>query len=204
MDIVKLPVAPRPIVGSAESRRLRRAGRVPATLYGLGREPVSLSVDAHDLALRVQKGARVFDLSMDERKRIALLRDLQVDAVTDQILHVDFSRVDETSKVRVRIPLHFFGIPLMATGATVEHILQDLEVECLPRNIPGPVEVVLTDMAPGTTVRAQDVKLPEGVTLATAPDQVVVTYAVHRPEAEAPAEAAPLEVIRERKPTPEA
>lgn len=186
MEIVKLPVSLREGRGSAESRRMRRSGQLPGILYGLKRDPIALSVDSHVFELAFERGQRVFDLSLDgsEKRRIALLKDVQHNAVGDRVLHVDFLRVDEEADTEVSVALNFEGQPQAVSGATLEVIRAEIEVRCKPRSIPEKVDVVLSGLQVGDTITAAEVTLPEKVELATEPDTVLVTFNVHHGKAE--------------------
>lgn len=203
MDIIKLPIETRTKTGSAESRRLRRAGRLPGILYGLDRSPVSLTVSEHDFQRHFERGFRVFDLQLDGKHQIVLLKDMQVDALTDQIVHLDFARVDENASVEVSVALEFVGEVESVAGAFLDYVSADLHVKCLPRNIPASLEVSLTGLAVGGHIRAKDVVLPNGVNLAVDGESVVVNYSMQREAEEDDGETPELEVLTARKPVAE-
>jgi large subunit ribosomal protein L25 len=190
MEIVKLPVSLREGRGSAESRRLRRSGQLPGILYGLKRDPIALTVDGHVFELAFERGQRVFDLSLDgsEKRRIALLKDVQHNPVGDRVLHVDFLRVDEEATTDVSVALNFEGQPQAVSGATLEVIRAEIEVRCKPRAIPEKIDVVLSHLQVGQTISAGEVPLPEDVELATETDTVLVTFNVHHGKAETESE----------------
>lgn len=209
MKSVKLPIEMREKTGSAESRRLRRRGRLPAVLYGLDRPQVNFSVDGHEFANHFHHGHRVFTLSVEGRTQLCLLKDIQFDTYGELLLHADFSRVDENVPVTLPVALNFVGAPEQVSGALVEFPNSDIHVTCRPKDIPESIDVTLTDLQVGQTITAGDVKLPEGLELDTPPETVMVTFhyrhaAVEAAEEEvAPEEAAEPEVLSDRKPDEE-
>jgi large subunit ribosomal protein L25 len=187
MDIVKLPIERRQKTGTAENRRLRRAGRMPGVLYGLGRDSVPFALDERHFLKQFHHGQRTFDLHLDGETQICLLKDVQFNAVGDQIVHVDFLRVDETKTVEVNIALDFVGSPAPVSGAVVEHVRQDVLVTCLPTAIPPRIQVPIGHMEAGDQLSAGQIQLPEGVTLAEDPNFTIVTYHIKHVAVETPA-----------------
>jgi large subunit ribosomal protein L25 len=195
--------------GSAEARQLRKAGRLPAVLYGLGRSTISLSVEGGQFRKLFEAGQRVFDLKHGNKEQLCLLKDVQHDPIGDHIIHVDFTRIDEESIVAVTVALHYVGIPEQVSGAFSEFPNQDIKVRCMPRNIPSHVDVTLTGLEVGSHIEAGQIELPEGVELESAVHDVVVTYhfrhaGMDGEEADdAGAESVEPEVLTEKKPEPE-
>ena len=185
--------------GTGASRRLRHAGKVPGIVYGAGKDAVALEMDHNDLLLQLRKEAfhsSVLSLNVDGTKEPVLLRDVQVHPFKRQVLHVDFLRVDKTHKIHMKVPLHFLngdvapGVKLH--GGVVSHVITEVEVVCLPDNLPEFLEVDLADLDTGHSKHMSNIKLPAGVECAAmvrGEDPTVATILGVRGEAEA--EAAP-------------
>jgi large subunit ribosomal protein L25 len=202
MEIVNLPVEVREKTGSAESRRLRRSGRLPVVLYGMDRPTSTFSVDARRFSTEFRRGRRMFELSLGDKTQVSLLKDISFDALGDTAVHADFIRIDDTKPVRVNVAIDFVGVPAPVAGAVVDYVNRDIHVSCLPRAIPEAVTVNLAALTVGQHVEAKDLQLPEGVSLADPPGKTIVSYhykhveAVAAPAAEGVAEP---EVLTERK-----
>jgi large subunit ribosomal protein L25 len=206
MEIRNLEIEARTVKGSAESRRARRAGKVPAIVYGLGRDPHSCLIDSHTFERELQAGNRTFMLAAGGKTEAALLQDIQYDALGIDIVHIDFKRIDLKAKVTVLIPLNFVGHPEITAGAVLDHVSSDVHVECLPTNIPKSIDVSVAGLKINEHLEAKDIKMPEGVTLADEPNKTIASYHYKHVEVEAAAPgepgAAPAEpvVLTERKP----
>ena len=154
--------------GKGASRRLRRAGTVPAIVYGGELKPVSIQLNHNEVWLASQNDwfyASILDLAGDTQK--VLLRDMQRHPFKQQILHLDFQRVNENELLRVSVPLHFLGEDKSPAGKAAEvvvtHELNEVEISCLPRDLPEFIEVDLSALENGTVIHLSDLKLPEGV-----------------------------------------
>jgi len=209
MQVHDLPMTLREKSGSAEARQLRKAGRLPAVLYGLERATVSLSVEQGQFRKLFETGQRVFDLKHEGKEQLCLLREVQHDAIGDEILHVDFARVDEKQTVAISVALNYVGSPVQVAGAFAEFPTQDITVRCLPREIPANVEVTLTGLEVGSHLEAGNLELPKGVELESPVHDVVVTYHFRHagmgdetPEGE-DGESTEPEVLTEKKSDPE-
>jgi large subunit ribosomal protein L25 len=202
--------------GTGASRRLRRTGRVPGILYGGGAEPQSIDIDHNELFQLLRKEAfysSVLNVNLDGKKEMCLLRDVQRHPYRPVILHADFQRVDATHKLHQKVPLHFVnadvspGVKL--SGGMVQHVMSDLDVRCLPKDLPAFIEVDLKDIASGHSMHVSHLKLPAGVeaVLHKGEDPVVATVIVRGGKAEeevaiveaAPVAAAPVEKKAEKK-----
>jgi large subunit ribosomal protein L25 len=166
----KIEVELRDAGGKGASRRLRHAGKVPAIVYGGDLEPRSIQMDHNTVWLLSQNEwfySAILDLSLDGDVQPVLLRDLQRHPFKQQILHLDFQRVNLNEAVRVRVPLHFLNEDKSPAGKTsgvvVSHAFTELEVSCLPRNLPEYIEVDLGELKVGDIIHISDLKLPEGV-----------------------------------------
>ncbi|MEO6968315.1 MAG: 50S ribosomal protein L25/general stress protein Ctc [Rhodanobacteraceae bacterium] len=156
--------------GKGASRRLRRAGQVPAIVYGSGVPPQNLQFEHNTLMLAARNEwftSAILDLMVDGQRQKVLLRDVQKHPFKPQLLHLDFLRINENQAIRVRVPLHFVNQDKSPAGKTsgvvVSHALTDIEVSCLPKNLPEYLEIDLIDLALGDIVHMSDIKLPEGV-----------------------------------------
>ena len=180
--------------GKGASRRLRHAGRVPAILYGGKRDPRSLSLNHEKLITLIEDEkfySTIIGLKVGEEVQPAIVKDLQMHPARNQVLHLDLQRVVETEKIRIRLPIHFKGeaaAPGVKTqGGIVSHRIADIEVQCLPKDLPEEITLDLSQMKLNETKYVSDIPLPPGV-VATAvvqgKDQVVVS--IHSPRAEEP------------------
>ena len=167
---IQLNATLRDDMGKGASRRLRHANKVPAIIYGTGKDPVCLTLEQKDIQYVLPNEAfysQVLELSIEGKSEDVLLRDLQHHPYKMNILHIDFVRVDAKKVVHVHIPLHFLGedvAPGVKTeGGAVSHVIMEVEVECLPKNIPQFIEVDLSEMHLNDIIHLTDLKLPEGV-----------------------------------------
>ena len=186
----ELKAEPRSDLGKGASRRLRRAGQVPAILYGGGQEPQPLVLNHLDVLNQLKNDAvysHVLTLKVGDRVESAVLRDLQRHPFKPTILHLDFLRVSADRKLRVHVPLHFVNAEtapgVKQQGGVVSHALIDIEIACLPKDLPEFIEVDLNGLGLGEAIHLSGVKLPEGVELAThvAPDSEndVIVVSIH-------------------------
>jgi large subunit ribosomal protein L25 len=172
----------RTLQGTGASRRLRRAGTVPGIVYGGAAAPQAIEVAHNDLLLKLKKEAfhsSVVDLIVDGKKEQVLLRDYQMHAYRPLVLHIDFQRVDATHELHIKVPLHFIndeiapGVKL--NGGLVNHVITEVDVHCLAKDLPGFIEVDLSALNIGDSIHLSQLKLPNGVKLvAHATDDVVV------------------------------
>jgi large subunit ribosomal protein L25 len=156
--------------GKGASRRLRRAGKVPAVVYGGDVKPVSIQLEQKDVWLASQNEwfySSILDLSLSGDVQKVLLRDMQRHPFKQLVLHLDFQRVNENEAIRVRVPLHFLNQEKSPAGKTsgvvVTHEMNDVEISCLPRDLPEYIEVDLIEINLGDIVHMSDLKLPAGV-----------------------------------------
>ncbi len=167
--------------GSSASRRLRRAGEIPATMYGRGSEPASVIVPARELskALSGEAGLNVMlNLEFGEGEtRLALARALQRDHIRDGIVHLDLMLVSRTEKVSAEVPVHLIGeaIGVREGGGVIDHSLHTVAVSALPANIPSSIDIDIESLAIGDGLIVGDLKAPEGVEITAEPGTKVVT-----------------------------
>jgi len=196
METVKLVVHKRDQAGKGAARRLRRAGQLPAVLYGNG-ATLAIALAEKDLVHIRQSEAgenTILDFTIEgntPESCQAILREVQIDPVSRALLHADFYRVDMNKTITVMVPLTFINEPhnlLLSANAVLTHLWREVEVTCLPRDIPDEIVVDLADMHPGTTLKAGEIVLPPSVTLVTDPEEVIATAHIEV-EAEAPTES---------------
>jgi large subunit ribosomal protein L25 len=201
--------------GKNAARRLRAAGRVPGILYGMKREPFSVTVNPRRLEdiLKLESGRNtIFQLALGggDKSRAAMIRDLQRDPVNDRLVHVDFVRVDLEKTVKVTVPIRLAGTPIgvKLEGGVLEFVTRQIEVECLPAAIPEHIDLDISELHVNQHASVKDLPHPEGVKTLTDPEAIVVVVATVKAE-EAPAAeavvAAPAEpeVIKKGKETAE-
>jgi large subunit ribosomal protein L25 len=174
----------RSLQGSSASRRLRRDGKVPGIVYGNG-APAMIELDHNNLWHALKKEAfhsSILNLELDGKEEKALLRSFQVHPYKQQILHIDFQRVDPTQKIHVKVPLHFSGQEsspaVKLAGGLVSYVVTEVEVSCLPGSLPEFIAVDLSELQAGHPVHASDLKLPEGVSVLAQDNPVIVTVNV--------------------------
>jgi large subunit ribosomal protein L25 len=156
--------------GTGASRRLRRANKVPAIVYGGAAAPQAIELDHNEIYLALRKEAfhaSVLTLDIDGKKELVQLRDNQVHAYKAQVLHIDFQRVDAKQKMHIKVPFHFVNADVAPGvklgGGIVSHVMNEIEVSCLPADLPEFLEVDLKDLAAGHSIHVSDLKLPKGV-----------------------------------------
>ena len=165
---VTLVAEPREKAGSSVSRRLRTAGRVPVNVFGHGEANANLSVDAHELDLALHTAAQVFMLKQGQSEQACLVRNVQYDTFGQQVLHVDFARVDLSEEVEVEVELAFIGFAKgVADGGTLAVQHPALWVKCRADSIPERIEVDVTGVEVGHALHAREIVLPAGVRLDT-------------------------------------
>jgi len=206
-ETMTIEVQPREETGKNANRRSRARGKIPAVVYGGGKESVSIEVDRKTL-VDMMKGHGgenpIFLLKLGDKDRHAMIRNLQVDPVSRQVIHIDFQRVLLDQKVRVSVPVELVGTPVgvKVDGGLLDFGTREVHVECLPGQIPKHLEADVTSLHVGQHVEARDLKLPEGVVLLDEPEKVIASVGHGRLEAEAavaePGQAEP-EVIKKAK-----
>jgi large subunit ribosomal protein L25 len=202
METVEITIERRTSGGKGDARKLRSTGRVPAVLYGPKRSATSVSVDGVQFERRLGhlEGSHLIRLVSENgadaelHERMVLLRETQRHPVTGRILHADFYEVDLAERLVVSVPLHFTGKAVgVVAGGILQPVMREIEVECLPTEIPESIEVDVTPLGIHEAIHLADLGLPEGVRLVGEATQTVVTVlppTVETKPAEA-AEAAP-------------
>lgn len=191
-------------VGSRSAAKLRKQGRVPAVVYGHKKEPVVISLDAHNLAEGLHHGGRVVDVQIGKKKETMIFKDLQYDYLGKDIIHVDLIRVDATEMIKVTVPIELKGTAKGThDGGIIEEHIDRLEIECKVTDIPEAIVVSIKEIGVGDTLHAGDIKLGDGVKLVSSPSTLLLTCSLvaaakSTEELEEEAPAAP-EIIGETK-----
>jgi large subunit ribosomal protein L25 len=205
---IQLKAEPRNAAGTTASKAIRKAGKVPATIYGRHQEPQNLQLDARSLALALSKAGGEHVLVNLEiaggGTSLALIQDVQHHPLKRHILHLDFHALKEDEMMHTTIPVIGFGesVGVKTGGGLLEQIIRALDVECLPKDLPENITIDVSNMNIGDSIYVNQVELPAGVTALNAPDSVVFHLAAPTVEAEvAPAAeaAASPEVLKEKK-----
>jgi large subunit ribosomal protein L25 len=218
MQMQELTVTPRDGKGKQAAKRLRREGRVPAILYG-GSAPQTVSVDPKAVLKMIhghEGSTQLLSLTFDgggPGTRMAIIRDMQFDPVSEDLLHVDFQEVSGDRAINVRVAVHPVGeaIGVRDTKGILNLVLHELDISCLPTNIPERIGADVSELAIGDVLTVRDLAVPEGVRILNDPGQAVATVAppmaeeeVAAPVVAAAATATPEpEVLTERKPKEE-
>lgn len=183
---------------------MRKQGQLPAIVYGHKQEPVAIALDAHDFTEGLHHGHRLMDVKIDGKTQKTIVKDLQYDYLGRDIVHADLMRVDVTETVRITVPIELKGTAQGThEGGIVEEHADHIEVECQVTNMPESIVVSIKDLAVGEGIHAGEITLPDGVTLASSPETLlvachVVAVAKTTDELEEEAPTAP-EVIGEKK-----
>lgn len=171
-EILDLVAEFREDTGKGSSRRLRHAGKVPAIIYGAGREPRKLQFDHNDLLKATEEESffsSVLNVKVGENVRKAILKDIQVHPAKRQIMHLDLQRIVEDQEIRMTVPLHYLNeetAPGVKTGGgTLSKMITEVEVVCLPGNLPEYIPVDVGAMELDESLHLSDLQLPDGVTL---------------------------------------
>jgi large subunit ribosomal protein L25 len=192
---MKFTAYERSLQGTGASRRLRSGGKVPGIVYGAG-TPTTIELDHNALYFALKKEAfhsSILEMELGAAVQKVLLRDFQMHPWKLQVLHVDFQRVDETTRLRKKVPLHFSGeetsVAVKTDKCLVNHVATDLEIECLASQLPEFISIDLSGLVKGTSLHVNDLKLPEGIKAVRRGtlNPVVVSVTVPKEEVEEPA-----------------
>jgi large subunit ribosomal protein L25 len=185
--------------GRSDSRKLRRLGRVPAIIYGGGKDPSSITLDRNTLVHQMELEAfytSILNLTIGKEKQPVVVKEVQRHPAKSVVMHLDFQRIVADEEITITVPIHFIGeeaaIGVKEQGGVIEHAMTDVEISCLPANLPEYLELDVSGLELNEILHLSDIQFPEGVTstqLAHEHDQPVV--AIHPPrrvEAEEPEE----------------
>src|SRR3989338_9435249 len=211
---IEINAATRMTQGTGASRRLRNAGRVPGVVYGAG-DVSMIDIDHNELYYKLRSEAfhaSILTLNLDGKKESVLLRDFVMHPFRQQVQHIDFQRVDAKKKMHIKVPLHFLNAEIApgvkTGGGKISHVMTELDITCLPKDLPAFIEVDLANLELGHSIHVADLKMPKGVEAAAhgthTAEAVVATVQVPRGavEAEVAAEAAPAAAAPAAKAAP--
>jgi large subunit ribosomal protein L25 len=186
MEQKTLAAHSRNVFGSPDSRRQRRNGKIPAVVYGHG-EPQGLLIDAHEFNTKFMKVSEsmIINLEVDGKSRDVLIRDYQENTISGEITHVDFYEIERGKALRTNVALHLTGAAVgIREGGILESFVHELEVECLPKDLPESIDVEITNLEIGHSIHVRDLDAPSGVEILSSQEQVICTIAYKRAEVE--------------------
>lgn len=196
MKTIELPVEKRSTIGKNEARRSRAGGRIPAVVYGAGKPNVPISVDRKALSDIFREGAGenaifLLKLAGSDQSRHAMIRELQRDPVSRKPLHIDFVRVLMDVKITVKVPIEIVGVArgVKTDQGILDVVTREIEIECLPTNIPAHLAVDVTELGIGDAIRISELPAIEGVQIVDNPEKVVL-HVTHPTREEEPAAVA--------------
>ena len=200
----KIKANKREIFGKNASRRLRREGMIPAVIYGAREVTVSLNLKKQEIfkILRAETGENtIFQISFDSEIRDAMIKELQRDPVTDEILHADFIQITMDKTIRISVPVVTVGeaVGVKTEGGFIDLMSREVELECLPKNIPENIEVDISDLHLHQSFKVEDIAPVEGVEILSAPDTILVLVQAPSKEEEIEVEETEEEVITEEE-----
>lgn len=156
--------------GKGASRRLRRQGKVPAVIYGAGRDPRNLMFDHNKVLHQLEDPSfysSILNIKVGEKSRAAIVKDIQRHPSKKQIIHIDLQRIVEDEQIKMQIPIHYLGeedaVGVKIGGGTVTKLMTELEISCLPKDLPEFLEVDISDLELDQMLNVSDISLPEGV-----------------------------------------
>jgi len=162
--------------GSKKVQRVRRAGKIPAIVYGHKLDPVAISLDAHNFVEGLHHGHRLMDIQIGKKKEKTIIKELQYDHLGRNIIHVDLMRVEVTETVRVMVPIELKGTAAGThEGGIIEEHVDHLEIECKVIDIPETIVVSVKDVHVGDALHAGEIELPNDIKLISSPDTLLVT-----------------------------
>jgi large subunit ribosomal protein L25 len=191
--------------GTGASRRLRISGKVPGIVFGAG-EPAMIELDHNALFFALKKEAfhsSILDMELAGKTQKVLLRDFQMHPWKQQVLHIDFQRVDETTRLRKKVPVHFSGeensVAVKTDKCLVNHVAAEIEIECLATQLPEFIAVDLSGLVRGKSLHVSDLTLPAGIKAVKHGTQNPVVVSVTDPKVEEEVVAAPVAVVDDKK-----
>jgi large subunit ribosomal protein L25 len=188
MGKVVLQANNRQKAGSAESRRIRRGGRIPAVIYGRSGKAVSIDLDGSEF-VKGTKGiseSTIVKVEVDGKSYDAFVKDTQRNIIDGSILHIDFYEVESGIALRAKVSLHLHGNPAgVREGGMLENPLHEIEIECLPKDLPERIDIDISGLKANQSLHVRDIPLGEGVKLLSNPDQVVALVKFAKAEAAA-------------------
>ena len=174
MDKFQVIAERRDVRGKGASRRLRRAGKVPGVLYGGSKEVLSIELGHNELLLHCEEEgfySQILELQVDGTSEKVVVKDIQRHPFKPFFMHIDFQRIDESESLTIRVPIHFLNEDSCAGvklgGGLISKVLTEIEVTCLPKDLPEAIEVDLVDLQVGDAIHLSDLTVPEGVEIAS-------------------------------------
>lgn len=201
METVEIQIEPREPGNKGKVKELRRQGKLPGVFYGPKAQPVSLELDKKEFLSRVAdlEGShliRIKSASPLLANKVALVKEMQFHPVTGEVVHADFYEVNLSAKIRVKVPLHFVGkAEGVVRGGILQPVVREVEVECLPMDIPEYFDVEVTSLDIGHSLHIKDLPMPEGVTATYESNLTLVTVVPPTVEEAPVVEAAPVAVV---------
>lgn len=216
MEEIIFEVEKRQEVGKSKVRDLRQKGYIPAIIYGQGKETLPIKVSHKQFMQLVHQHHNIENMIINlrikdegkQKSKSCLIKEIQYDPVDGDIIHIDFNQVSLTKEIKVNIPVKTKGEPIgvKQEGGSLEHILWEIEVECLPTSIPEYIEVDVSQLKIGDAIHIKDISFPKGVKVLNDPEAIVVSVSSPMKEEVVVAEEAPAtqepEVIKEKKELP--
>jgi len=206
MSEMSLQVDKRERTGKGGCRQARMRGLIPAVVYGSGKDSVPIQVNRKTFIEMMRKAGSenpilLLKLSDTGQERHAMIREMQRNPVSRQVIHIDFQRIEMTDKVRVTVPVELTGTAygVKVEGGLIDFVVREVHIECLPGDIPKHLELDVTEMRAGQHAEAKDLKLPSGVTLLDEPERVILSVVHARTEEVTADAAAEPEVIKRGK-----
>lgn len=211
MEQATLNAEPRTDTGTAAVRKIRRDGKVPGIIYGHKQTPQAVTLTVEDINHIVAHRIKMLVINLGGAQENVLVKEVQFDTFGENPLHVDFERIAMDELIEVECPVELVGTSKgQAAGGVVEHPVTDVHVRCLPGNIPEAIKIPISHLEIGNTIHVSDIKPPDGVTILTDPEAILVTIRPPAKAEEAEAAAAPAEegpqepeLIRRAKPEEE-
>ena len=206
METQQLQVKIKKDTGSLKARKNRKSGLIPAILYGHKQKSMMFLLDEKEFSTALNTEAKMVNLKWDGSEEIALIKDVQFDTFGRKILHVDFVRIALTEKVTTHVPVVLYGTSQgVKEGGILDHALKEVEIECLPTEIPKNIRINISELAIGNTIHISDLELPANAKVLGNPDAIVVSVHFATEEKETPEEeiSSEPEIISGRKPEKE-
>lgn len=202
METQQLQVKIKKDTGTLNARKNRKSGQIPAILYGHKQESMMFLLNEKEFSTALDTEAKMVNLKWDSSEEIALIKDVQFDTFGRKILHVDFVRVALTEKVTTHVPVMLYGTSQgVKEGGILDHALKEIEIECLPTEIPKNIRINISGLVIGNTIHITDLELPANAKVLGNPDAIVVSVHFATEEKETPEEeeSSEPEIISARK-----
>jgi len=176
MNIIELSAQKRTAKKTKNARKLRKNGHIPAILYGHKLENIMLSINESDFERILNSGMRMINLTYNNTTEPALVKDVQYNMVTDEILHIDLSRISLDKTINIRVPIILFGEPVgVKEGGVLTQVLKDIEIECLPSSVPEDIKVDISELGLGNSLFVKELPKQKGIEYLSDGDTVVAS-----------------------------